>query len=180
MELSEKQLTREVIFEGRIFTVTRDVVELGDKTKATRELILHHGGAGVLPVDGDGNVSLVKQYRSGVSQVVTEICAGKLEAGENPLECAKRELAEELGIVAKNIVSIGEFVPTPAYLSEITYLYLATDLDFVGQNLDEDEFLEIVKMPLSEAVSLVMNGTISDGKTQIAILKAERLLNGKA
>lgn len=180
MELCEKQLNREIIYEGKIFTVTRDEVELADKSHGVRELILHHGGAGVLPVDSDGNIMLVKQYRAGVSRVLTEICAGKLEAGENPLGCAKRELAEELGLTAKNIIPIGEFIPTPAYLSEITYLYIATDLGYVGQSLDEDEFLEIVKMSLEKAVELVMDGTITDGKTVIAVLKAERLVNGKA
>jgi len=180
MELFEKQIERNIIYEGKIFTVARDVVELPDKRQAPRELVLHSGGAGILPVDSDGNVTLVKQYRAGVSQVFTEICAGKLEKGEDPLECAKRELREELGFVAKNVVSLGSFAPTPAYDSEITYIFLATDLQFVGQQLDEGEFLEIVKMPLDEAVVRVMDGSIADGKTQIAVLKAERLLNGKA
>ena len=180
MELYEKQLSRETIFEGKIFTVVRDNVELPDGKNSMRELVLHNGGAGVLPVDSDGNVTLVRQYRAGVSKVFTEICAGKLEKGEDPTECAKREMTEELGLSAKNVVALGSFVPTPAYDSEITYIFLATDLEYVGQKLDDDEFLEIVKMPLDEAVSRVMSGEISDGKTQIAILKAERLLNGKA
>ena len=180
MELLEKQLSRETIFEGKIFTVVRDEVKLPNSKNALRELVLHNGGAGVVPVDDDGNIMLVRQYRSGVRQVLTEICAGKLEKGEHPLECAKREMQEELGLVAKNIVSLGAFTPTPAYDSEITYLFLATDLEYVGQELDTDEFLEIVKMPLDEAVSCVMNGEICDGKTQIAILKAKRLINGKA
>ncbi len=180
MELFEKQLQRDIIFEGKIFTVARDTVELLDKRNALRELVLHTGGAGILPVDSDGNVTLVRQYRCGVSQVFTEICAGKLEKDEDPKECAVRELREELGFVAKNIVPLGSFAPTPAYDSEITYIYLATGLEYVGQQLDEGEFLDIVKMPLEQAVSQVLDGSIADGKSQIAILKAERLLNGKA
>ncbi len=180
MTLFEKQLSREVIFEGKIFTVARDVNELADGKTAPRELVLHTGGAGILPVDSDGNITLVKQYRCGVSGVLTEICAGKLEKSENPMDCAVREMVEELGIRAKNIVPLGSFAPTPAYDSEITYIFLATDLEYVGQKLDDGEFLELVKIPLDEAVKAVMNGSISDGKTQIAILKAERLLNGKA
>ena len=180
MELFEKQIERNIIYEGKIFTVARDTVELPDKRRAPRELVLHNGGASILPVDSDGNVTLVKQYRCGVSQVFLEICAGKLEKDEDPKECAVRELREELGFVAKNVVPLGSFAPTPAYDSEITYIFLATDLEFVGQQLDDGEFLEIVKMPLTEAVSRVMDGSIADGKTQIAVLKAERLLNGKA
>ena len=179
MQLFEKQISREVIFKGKIFTVARDINELSDGKQAPRELVLHSGGAGILPVDSNGNVTLVKQYRCGVSGVMTEICAGKLEKGEDPKECAIREMVEELGFTARNVVSLGSFAPTPAYDSEITYIYLATDLEYVGQKLDDGEFLEIVKMPLCDAVEAVMNGTVSDGKTQIAILKAERLLNGK-
>lgn len=180
MELFEKQLSRDIIFEGKIFTVARDINELANGKNAPRELVLHTGGAGILPVDSDGNVTLVKQYRCGVCGVLTEICAGKLEKGEDPRDCAVREMVEELGIKAKNVVSLGSFAPTPAYDSEITYIFLATDLEYVGQKLDDGEFLELVKMPLTDAVAAVMDGTISDGKTQIAILKAERLLNGKA
>ncbi len=180
MELFEKQLSRVTIFEGKIFTVVRDEVQLPNGESAPRELVLHSGGAGILPVDSNGDITLVKQYRCGAKAVLTEICAGKLEKGEDPMECAKREMLEELGLVAKSIIPLGSFSPTPAYDSEITYIFLATDLEYVGQKLDEGEFLEIVKMPLKEAVSLVLNGDILDGKTQIAILKAERLLNGKA
>ena len=180
MELFEKQLSREIIFKGKIFTVARDLNELADGKTAPRELVLHTGGAGILPVDKDGNIMLVKQYRCGVSGVLTEICAGKLEVGEDPRECAIREMKEELGICAKNVSSLGSFVPTPAYDSEITHLFLATDLEISEQKLDDGEFLELVKMPLAEAVQAVIDGSISDGKTQIAILKAERLFNGKA
>lgn len=180
MKLFEKQKSRELIFEGKIFTVARDINELANGQTAPRELVLHTGGAGILPVDRDGNVTLVKQYRCGVSGVLTEICAGKLEKGEDPKDCALREMREELGLCAKNVVRLGSFAPTPAYDSEITYIFLATDLEYVGQRLDDGEFLELVKMPLDVAVKSVMDGSISDGKTQIAILKAERLLNGKA
>ncbi len=180
MDIFEKQLSREIIFKGKIFTVARDINELANGNKAPRELVLHSGGAGILPVDSDGNVTLVRQYRCGVGEMFTEICAGKLEVGEDPLECAKREMIEELGFTAKNVISLGSFAPTPAYDSEITYIFLATDLEYIGQQLDEGEFLEIIKMPLSDAVNAVMDGTIADGKTQIAVLKAERLLNGKA
>lgn len=179
MKLSEKRISREIIFEGRVFTVTKDVNELADGRHANREIVLHSGGAGILPVDKDNNVTLVRQYRCGVGKVYLEICAGKTEKGENPMDCAVRELKEELGLTAGAVTSLGALGATPAYDSEIIYIYLATELEYVGQSLDDGEFLEIVKMPLSQAVEMVFDGRIEDAKTQIAILKAERMLNGK-
>lgn len=179
MHLTEKTVNREIKFEGKIFTVAIDDVLLEDGSPAKRELVLHHGGAGILPVENDGTITLVRQYRSGVAKQMTEICAGKLEEGEDALEGALRELEEELGIRAGNVIPLGAFAPTPAYDSEITHVFLATDLSYCERHTDEGEFLDIVTMSLDEAVSLVMNGEISDGKTQLAILKAERILRGK-
>ena len=180
MELKETSISREIVFNGKIFTVAKDVSMLPDGRKAPRELVLHAGGAGVLPVDEDKTVTLVRQYRCGAMQCVTEICAGKLEIGEDPKECAVRELSEELGITAENVVSLGHLLPTPAYDSEVTHIFLATGLTHSDSHLDDGEFLEVVKLPLDKAVELVMDGTITDAKTQIALLKAERLINGKA
>lgn len=179
MELWEKTISRETVFKGRIFTVARDRSQLPDGTVADRELVLHSGGAGILPVDDNGNVTLVRQYRCGVCRVVTEICAGKTEAGEDPRECAVRELSEELGFTADNVIALGHLVPTPAYDSELTYVFLATGIHQTGAHPDTGEFLEHVTMPLSEAVQKVVDGEITDAKTQIALLKAERLLCGK-
>ena len=181
MDITEKRISREIIFEGRVFTVAKDVNELPDGRLAPREIVLHNGGAGILPIDSEGNVTLVRQYRCGVGKVYLEICAGKTEKGENPKDCAVRELREELGLVADTVTSLGALGATPAYDSEIIYIYLATGLTEVGQELDDGEFLEIVKMPLKEAFYMVNDGRIEDAKTQIAILKAytQRLLNGK-
>ena len=181
MDITEKRISREIIFEGRVFTVAKDVNELPDGRLAPREIVLHNGGAGILPIDSEGNVTLVRQYRCGVGKVYLEICAGKTEKGENPKDCAVRELKEELGLVADTVTSLGALGATPAYDSEIIYIYLATGLTEVGQALDDGEFLEIVKMPLKEAFYMVNDGRIEDAKTQIAILKAytQRLLNGK-
>lgn len=179
MELWEKTVSRETVFEGKIFTVARDRSQLPDGSVADRELVLHGGGAGILPVDDEGNVTLVRQYRCGVSRVVTEICAGKTEAGEHPRDCAMRELAEELGLSADSVTDLGHLVPTPAYDSELTYIFLATGIKKTEAHPDAGEFLERVCMPLSEAVGKVLCGEITDAKTQIALLKAERLLCGK-
>lgn len=179
MELFEKQISREIIFEGHVFTACKDVNELADGRRANRELVLHNGGAGILPVDENGNVTLVKQFRCGAGKVCLEICAGKREKGEDPKECAVRELTEELGFVADSVQSLGTLIPTPAYDTEVIYIYLATELKYVGAKPDDGEFLETVTMSLDEAVGLVMSGEIDDAKTQIALLKAKRLLDGK-
>ncbi len=180
MHLSEKITNREIIFDGKIFTVARDDVLLENGQSAFRELVIHNGGAGILPVDNECNVTLVRQYRSGVAKKMTEICAGKLEKGESPFDCAVRELEEELGLKAKNVIELGTIAATPAYDSEIIYIYLATELESVPSHTDDGEFLDVIKMPLSDALDLVMLGELEDAKTQIAILKAERILNGKA
>lgn len=180
MNLSEKSVSREIIFDGRIFKVAKDKSLLPDGKLADRELVLHTGGAGILPVFENGDIMLVRQYRCGVAKLMLEICAGKMEKGEDPKECAVRELSEELGITAKNVISLGSLEPTPAYCGEITHIFLATELTKGQVHLDEGEFLEIVTLPLEKAVEMVMDGQISDAKTQIAILKAERIVRGKA
>lgn len=180
MHLYEKTLDRTIIYEGKIFTVARDNVELEDGKRSVRELVLHTGGAGILPIDEDGNVTLVKQYRSGAACQMLEMCAGKTEKGEDPRECAIRELKEELGITAENIISLGTLVPTPAYDSEVISIYLATGITRGERQLDAGEFADVVEMPFERALELVMSGEITDAKTQVALLKAERLRNGKA
>ena len=172
MHLHEEILERETIFEGKVFTVVKDVVKLEDGGKSYRELVLHNGGAGILPIWEDGTVTLVKQYRSGVASQMVEICAGKLEKGENPIDAAVRELEEELGIVADKIEFLGDIAPTPAYDSEIISIYVATGLRQKERKLDEGEFVDVATLSLNEAAELVMDGEITDAKTQIAILKA--------
>lgn len=179
MELSEKRIGRQIIFEGRVFSVAKDKSQLADGSVADRELVLHNGGAGILPVDADGNITLVRQYRCGAEGILLEICAGKMEKGEDPKECAIRELSEELGFEAQKVVSLGYLDPTPAYCGEKTHIFLATGLVKKTAHLDAGEFLETVTMPLETAVQMIMRGEITDAKTQIAVLKAERILRGE-
>ena len=113
MHLSEKTLSRNIIYEGKVFTAALDSVELEDGSTASRELVLHPGGAGILPVDDEGNITLVRQFRAGAGCVLTEICAGKLEKGENPETCALRELSEELGLKAGRVIPLGFMEATP-------------------------------------------------------------------
>lgn len=176
MHLDEKTLRSDIIYEGPIFTITHDTVELENGCEAIRDVLLHHGGVCVIPVTEDNEVLLVKQFRYPFRTVTLEVPAGKLEKGEDHAECGRRELLEETGCKCSEYIYLGEMLPTPAYNSEITYMYLAKGLSYEKQSLDPDEFLDVEKMPLAEALRLVMDGSIRDGKTQIAILKAARLL----
>ena len=177
MNFTETTIDTREIYSGRIIRIKEDTVRLPDGKTAGRELVLHNGGVAVVAVDGDKNIFMVKQYRKPYDEVVTEIPAGKLEKGENPDEAVLRELREETGYRAKKCRFIGKCYPSPGYLNEIIYIYLAEDLEFVGQELDAGEFLEVVRLPLSEALQMIMENEIADAKTQIAILKADKILN---
>ena len=176
--LAEKQAESEEIFDGVILHVFRDKVELPNGDLPVREVIAHVEAVCVVPVDADGNVILERQYRYPIDAVITEIPAGKLDKeGEDPLEGAKRELREETGITADRWTDLGLFVPAAAYCAETIRMYLAQDLHQGRQQLDEDEFLDVFRIPLKDAVQLVIDGKIPDAKTQAALLKAARLLH---
>lgn len=177
MHLDEKTISSDVIYEGVIFTITHDTVELEDGNNAVRDVLLHHGGVCVIPVTDKNEIFLVKQFRYPFRTTTIEVPAGKLEKGENHAECGRRELLEETGCTCDEYIYLGEMLPTPAYNSEVTYMYMARGLHYDKQSLDPDEFLDVEKIPLAEAVQLVMDGKIRDGKTQIAVLKAARILN---
>ena len=160
------------VFDGRLLRVTRETVRLPDGKLADWEMIHHNGAVCVVPVDGDGNVLLVRQFRFPTGSVLLEIPAGKLESREENLDDAvRRELREETGAVAERIVSLGDFYTTPAYSEERITMYYADGLSFGERALDEDEFLSVVKMPLDEAVGLVLDGKVADAKTQAGLLR---------
>ncbi|MCL2086894.1 MAG: NUDIX hydrolase [Oscillospiraceae bacterium] len=176
--LYEETLNSELKYDGLILKVCHDTVRLEDNSVAGRDVVLHSGGVGVLPVTDDGNVILVKQFRYPQREVVLEIPAGKLEPGENPLECGKRELAEETGYFSHKIRELGMIFPTPAFCSEIIHIFLAEKIKSLPrrQGLDKDEFLDVIEMPFEEALRQVVAGEIKDAKTQIALLKAKLIL----
>jgi len=178
MDFTEKTIATREIYKGRIVHLVEDTVILPDGREAGRELVLHNGGAGVIAIDEDKNVLMVSQYRKPYDQMLLEVPAGKLEKDEDPQSAAIRELEEETGYTAEKVTYIGKYYPTPGYCSEITYLYFAENLSFVGQKLDHGEFVELKKMPLSQLVEMVMNNEIHDAKTAIAILKADKIING--
>lgn len=174
MELKETLLEKQTVYEGKIVNLRRDTVRLPDGRESLRELVEHPGGVGVLPLDGDQNVYMVRQFRYGAGQVVLEIPAGKLE-GEDPLDCGKRELHEEIGLKAQRYTDLGRIFPTPAYDSEIIYVYLAEGLEMIDQKLDDGEFLEVEKIPLQKLLEMALAGELPDAKTQIAVLRTAKL-----
>lgn len=176
MDFEEKTLSAEQIYKGKIFSVRKEQVSLPNGTEAMRELISHSGGVGVIAVTEDRQVFMVSQYRIAAKSMMLEIPAGKLEYGEDPLECGKRELIEETGYSAAEFVHLGEYYATPGYCEEKLNIYLARGLEFVGQNLDEGEFLNVHKYGLDTLCDMVMNNEIHDAKTAIAILKAKAIV----
>lgn len=175
MDLIEKQLTAEYKFKGRIVNMRVDDALLPNGKVAKREIVEHNGGVCVAPLDEDYNLYFVKQFRYPYMEIVTELPAGKLEKGEDPFEAGKRELKEETGAVAESIIPMGKLYPTPGYCGEIIHLYLATGLRFGKQSPDEDEFIEVYKIPLHKAVEMVMNGELPDSKTQTLVLKINQI-----
>ncbi len=177
MKLTEKTIDSEKIYEGKIITLCKDSVLLENGVNAIREVVHHKGAVCVVALNEKNEVYIVQQYRYPFKRVMLEIPAGKLDEGENPLDCAKRELLEETGVIAQNFISLGEYYPTPAYLDEIIHMFLATDLSLDGeQNLDDDEFLVAETVHIDKLVKKIISGEIKDGKTQSAILKTDYLL----
>ena len=175
--LTEVKTGSQEIFDGVILHVFKDTVKLPNGNPATREVIRHVGAVGVIPVTDDGKVIVERQFRYPLNRVITEIPAGKLDSfTEDRLSAAKRELEEETGYTAKEWIDMGNYYPTPAYCDERITLYLARGLALGQRHLDEDEFLIFEAVPLETLVEQVMDSTITDGKTQVAILKAARLL----
>lgn len=177
MDLKEKRLSGETVFDGKIMHVRRDRVQLGDGSQAFREVVDHSGGVCVLALDEEDRALLVRQFRYPHERILREIPAGKLERGEDPFEAAKRELKEETGAVAAKWESLGEIYPTPAYCGEIIRMYLARELTFGETAPDEGEFLELERIGFDVLVGQVLAGEIRDAKTVAAVLKA-KLLQG--
>ena len=180
MDLKEKQLTKEYIYEGKIIRVRRDNALLPNGNTAFREVVEHNGGVCVAALTDNNKVLFVKQFRYPYMQEIFEIPAGKRDSlNEDPLECGKRELKEETGATAKRLISLGQLYPTPGYCGEIIWMFAALDLDFGECNPDDDEFLEVYKIPLDKAVEMIIDGEIKDAKTQAALLKLKYLIDNK-
>ena len=175
MEGLPEVLSSEEVYAGRLVRVARDTVREGDTTYV-REVVGHPGGAAVVPVYADGSVAFVSQYRHPARRYVLELPAGKLDPGERPAETAARELEEELGVVAGRLEHLSEFYTTPGFCAERLWVFLATDLRETALRREEDEIIEVVRMPLSRALGMVASGEVDDAKTIIGLLLAARRL----
>ena len=177
MELTERMVSSQTIFEGKIIRVTLDQAELPNGSLAAREVVYHPGGVAVLALDEDHNVTLVRQFRYPIQRELLELPAGKLDHGaEERLLGAQRELSEETGLEAGKWTYLGYTLASPGFCDEALHMYLAQDLKRVGQHLDEDEFLNVEYMPFDELVRQAMDGTITDAKTVTTTLKVKVLL----
>ena len=166
-----KVIDSQSIYRGRIFEVTVDTVSEGEKTYA-REVVHHPGSAVIVPVFDDGTIALVRQYRHPAVRYLLEAPAGTLRRGEPPEEGAKRELEEELGVVSGRLEKLSEFFVSPGFCAEKMWVYLATELTETRQQLDEDEILAVVRIPFSQALSMITTGEIEDAKTIIGVMLA--------
>lgn len=176
--LTEKQIKRDEIYDGAVLHVVKDTIELPNGKQGIREFCLHVGAVCVLPLLSDNTVIMERQFRYAHHRVFFEIPAGKLNyKGEDPLEAAKRELREETGAVAGKYTFLGELDTSPALLDEKIHMYLAEDLTFGDRDLDDDEFLDVEKVPLADLYKMVMDGEIKDAKTQITVLKVWNMKN---
>ena len=164
-------LDSQEIFRGRIFEVTVDKIREGEKTYQ-REVVHHPGSAVIIPVLADGTIALVRQYRHPAVRYLLEAPAGTLKRGEIPEEGAARELEEELGFVAARLEKLSEFFVSPGFCEEKMWIYLATELTETQQQLEDDEILEVVRIPFSEALSMITTGEIEDAKTIIGVMLA--------
>ena len=162
----------ELIFDGKVLHLYRDEINLPNGGTSMREYCKHNGAVCVVPVTAEGDVICIRQYRYALGRVTLEIPAGKLDyIGEDHREAALRELREETGYTTENLIDIGPLATSPALLTEIIYCYLAEDMVPGECDPDEDEFLEMVRVPLPELVDMILSGEVQDAKTQAAVLK---------
>lgn len=164
----------EDIFTGRIVSLRREEFELPDGRRAVFEMVRHPGGAAVLPLLDDGRVILIRQFRPAGGGMVWEIPAGRLEPDESPADCVLREIQEEIGYRAGQLKRLGEMLTAVGFCDEVVHLFVARGLTEVERALEADEYIEVVALPAREALAMVERGEITDGKTQLALLLAQR------
>ena len=172
MDFTEKTIASEMIYDGRILKFKIDKVELPNGETGERELVEHPGGVSVVAVDDDENIFMVEQYRKPYERNLLEIPAGKLDKNEDIEVCGRRELEEETGYVAENFEYLGECYPSVGYTNEIIRIFLATGLSKTSQHLDDDEFLNVYKLPIRDVIAKIMNNELADAKTVMGVLKA--------
>jgi ADP-ribose pyrophosphatase len=174
--MSFKLLKSEIVYPGRAFTIRRDTLRMPDGRETSFDIVEHVGSVIILPLDADGNLIFVRQYRHAAGLDLVELPAGTLDKGEAPEDCATREVREETGMAAGKLESLGGFYLAPGYSTEYMYVYLATDLRHNPLEADADEFLTVERFPLSEALAMSERGEIQDAKSLAAILLARKHL----
>jgi len=178
LDLREKTISTERIFEGKVIKLRVDTVSLPNGSTATREVIEHPGAVAVIALTGQGELLMVRQYRQATGEILLEIPAGKRDAGEDPLSCARRELEEETGCRAQQWKTLFSYYSTPGFSDELLYIVMATGLEQGVAHTDEEEFIEVKTVPVAEALRMVYRGEIRDAKTIIGILVLSRLQQG--
>lgn len=179
--LAEVPVSEDVAWTGRIFNVDRLNVKLPDGRVAIRDVVRHPGAVAIVALTEDGRICLVRQYRTALGRVTVEIPAGKLDPGEDPLECANRELLEETGMEAEKIAFLTTIATSDGFCDELIHIYMATGLSFTQSSPDADEFINVDLVPLSELVDAVLDGRIEDAKTVVGALICDAIahrLNG--
>lgn len=163
--IREKVMTEDTVFNGRIFDVNRLGVKLPDGRDALRDVVRHPGAVAIVALTDDGRICLVRQYRAALGRVTVEVPAGKLSPGEDPLECARRELLEETGLEAEHMAFLTTIATGVGFCDELIHMYMATGLSFVASDPDADEFINVDLVPLAELIDAVLDGRIEDAKT---------------
>ena len=174
----ENVVGRETAATGKIISFEKLKVEFPDGRRADRDIVRHPGGCVIIPTDDNNNIYLVKQYRVAFEDDILELPAGKLEKGEDPLICARRELKEETGISAETIRHVTSIYSSPGFCDEVIHIFFAQNIKVEDPEPDEDEFVQTVKIPLGELANMVWRGEVNDAKTVAGVLMAERLLKG--
>lgn len=177
-ELKEQTIDSSEVFSGRLVKLRVDRVRLPDGRETTREVVVHRGAVAVVPMTDDGKVIMVRQYRQAAGEILMEIPAGTLEPGEDPAECAHREVQEEIGYHSDDLTLLFRSYLAPGYSTEMLHTFLARKLTRAAADKDADEFIEIVEAPISEALRFIETGQIKDAKTICGILMAVRRLQG--
>ena len=173
--LAEHPLTEDVAWTGRIFNVNRLQVELPDGRRALRDVVRHPGAVAIVALTEEGRICLVRQYRTALGRVTVEIPAGKLSAGEDPLECANRELLEETGMVAEKMAFLTTIASSDSFCDELIHIYMATGLTFAKSSPDDDEFINVDLVEVGELVDAVLDGRIEDAKTVVGALLCDAI-----
>ena len=170
VQLHEQVMTEDTAWQGRIFDVNRLRVKLPDGRPATRDVVRHPGAVAIVALTDDGRICLVRQYRTALGRVTVEVPAGKLDPGEDPLECAHRELLEETGMSCDQMAFLTTIATGVGFCDELIHLYMATGLEFAESDPDADEFINVDLVPLPELIDAVLDGRIEDAKTVVGAL----------